>query len=38
VSEDEFEPSHLPREPAIAEPDWITSRMATVISDRPVPA
>ncbi|GAB9211378.1 hypothetical protein BDS110ZK18_36550 [Bradyrhizobium diazoefficiens] len=38
MSEDKFEPSHLPREPAIAEPDWIAGRIATVVSDRPVPA
>nr|AWL92629.1 hypothetical protein CIT37_10710 [Bradyrhizobium ottawaense] len=38
VSEDEVGPSHLAREPEIAEPDWIASRMVTAISDMPIPA
>jgi hypothetical protein len=38
VSEDAVEPSHSPREPGIAEPDWIASRMAIVIGDMPVSA
>lgn len=38
MSEDEVDPSHSPSEPAIAEADWIARRMATVISEMPVPA
>lgn len=38
VSEDEVGPSHVACEPETAEPDWIASRMATAISDMPIPA